>query len=157
MAKKKNQPTTVNNIQELNLEIDYDKLAEAIVKAQGKANENDDTVHFTKGTFAILTGALMKLIAVLGCFVVLFVLVYGTLYAINYLEWSGTTNIISNIATCAFIFVICLATVALAVMLFKSSKEMEENKDQHFIIAVFSALSSLIALIISLVALFKGV
>ena len=32
MAKKKDKPQVINNIQELNLEIDYDKLAEAIVK-----------------------------------------------------------------------------------------------------------------------------
>ena len=36
MAKKKDKPQIINNIQELNLEIDYDKLAEAIVKAQQK-------------------------------------------------------------------------------------------------------------------------
>ena len=34
MAKKKDKPQVINNIQELNLEIDYDKLAEAIVKAK---------------------------------------------------------------------------------------------------------------------------
>ena len=32
MAKKKDKPQVINNIQGLNLEIDYDKLAEAIVK-----------------------------------------------------------------------------------------------------------------------------
>ena len=39
MAKKKDKPQVINNIQELNLEIDYDKLAEAIVKAQEKSEE----------------------------------------------------------------------------------------------------------------------
>ena len=33
MAKKKNNTTVVNNIDSVNVEIDYDKLAEAIVKA----------------------------------------------------------------------------------------------------------------------------
>ncbi len=42
MAKKKNNTTVVNNIDSVNLEIDYDKLAEAIVKAQQKANEQLD-------------------------------------------------------------------------------------------------------------------
>ena len=43
MAKKKDKPQVINNIQELNLEIDYDKLAEAIVKAQNAPTiqEND--------------------------------------------------------------------------------------------------------------------
>ena len=34
MAKKKDKPQVINNIQELNLEIDYDKLVEAIIKAK---------------------------------------------------------------------------------------------------------------------------
>ena len=40
MAKKKEKPQVINNIQELNLEIDYDKLAEAIVKAKQIEEEN---------------------------------------------------------------------------------------------------------------------
>ena len=34
MAKKKSNTTVVNNIDFVNVEIDYDKLAEAIVKAE---------------------------------------------------------------------------------------------------------------------------
>ena len=37
MAKKKDKPQVINNIQELNLDIDYDKLAEAIVKAKKRS------------------------------------------------------------------------------------------------------------------------
>ena len=40
MAKKKDKPQVINNIQELNLEIDYDKLAESIVKAKQIEEEN---------------------------------------------------------------------------------------------------------------------
>ena len=40
MAKRKDKPQVINNIQELNLEIDYDKLAEAIVKAKQIEEEN---------------------------------------------------------------------------------------------------------------------
>ena len=40
MAKKKDKPQIINNIQELNLEIDYDKLAEAIVKSKQIEEEN---------------------------------------------------------------------------------------------------------------------
>ena len=38
--KNKGKPQVINNIQELNLEIDYDKLAEAIVKANQIEEEN---------------------------------------------------------------------------------------------------------------------
>ena len=40
MAKKKDKPQVINNIGELNLEIDYDKLAQAIVKAKQIEEEN---------------------------------------------------------------------------------------------------------------------
>lgn len=40
MSKKKDKPQVINNIQELNLEIDYDKLAQAIVKAKQIEEEN---------------------------------------------------------------------------------------------------------------------
>ena len=40
MAKKKEKTQVINNIQELNLEIDYDKLAQAIVKAKQIEEEN---------------------------------------------------------------------------------------------------------------------
>ena len=47
MAKKKEKSQVINNIQELNLEIDYDKLAEAIVKAQEKQapTQNEETTQ----------------------------------------------------------------------------------------------------------------
>lgn len=40
MTKKKDKPQIINNIQELNLEIDYDRLAQAIVKAKQIEEEN---------------------------------------------------------------------------------------------------------------------
>lgn len=40
MGKKKDKPQVINNIQELNIEIDYDKLADAIVKAKQIEEEN---------------------------------------------------------------------------------------------------------------------
>ena len=39
MTGNKDNPQIINNIQELNLEIDYDKLAEAIVKANSLYQE----------------------------------------------------------------------------------------------------------------------
>jgi hypothetical protein len=41
MGKKDRKPPVVNNIHELNLEIDYDKLAEAIVKARQIETKNE--------------------------------------------------------------------------------------------------------------------
>lgn len=48
MAKKKSNPTVVNNIESVNMELDYDKLAEAIVKAQQKAEEQKEILKQQK-------------------------------------------------------------------------------------------------------------
>lgn len=42
MAKKKEKPQVINNIEEINLEIDYDKLAAAIIKAKRIEKENQE-------------------------------------------------------------------------------------------------------------------
>ena len=52
MAKK--QPKTViNNIDSVNIEIDYDKLAEAIVKAQTKLSQKEKRTRKTGICFFI--------------------------------------------------------------------------------------------------------
>jgi hypothetical protein len=67
MAKKKEKPQIINNIQELNLEIDYDKLAEAIVRAQGKSvNEANRRKNLTSGTFAMIKSFAFRGVAILG-------------------------------------------------------------------------------------------
>ena len=57
MAKKKDKPQVINNIQELNLEIDYDKLAETIVKVQNKSRESNmpkEKMGFWKAVLLII-------------------------------------------------------------------------------------------------------
>ena len=57
MAKKKNSPQVINNIRELNLEIDYDKLAEAIVKAQEKSvapNDKKEKIGFWRAVWLVV-------------------------------------------------------------------------------------------------------
>ena len=53
----------------------------------------------------------------------------------------------------ACVFVIFL----LSWILWKSAKEIETEKDRNYIISVFSGIVSFAALIVALVALFKGV
>ena len=66
MAKKKDKPQVVNNIQELNLEIDYDKLAEAMVKAQEKDRNYIISVFSGIVSFAALIVALVALFKGVG-------------------------------------------------------------------------------------------
>ena len=72
MAKKKDKPQVINNIGEINLEIDYDKLAEAIVKAQEKSeNEANRRKKFTSGTFAMIISLAFRGVAILGWLIAL--------------------------------------------------------------------------------------
>lgn len=157
MAKKKDKPQVVNNIQELNLEINYDKLAEAIVTAQEKSeDEANKNRKFTSGSFAMLImvafGGFSIFVALLAASLILALVVSW-----NTLQWDGFTNIVVSILTIAFCIVFAIVLVLYAVLLWKSAKEIETEKDRNYIISVFSGIVSFAALIVALVALFKGV
>lgn len=138
----------------VNVEIDYDKLATAIVQAQEKAKTHEEE-KFTKGTFSLLTSWVLFIIGGLGFVIALSALGYGFYYAINILQWIDGVHIFANIITCLFILTITFCVGVLSFMLFKSGSEIQKSKDKNFIVAVFSALSGFIALVVALVALFK--
>ena len=74
MAKKKDKPQVINNIGEINLEIDYDKLAESIVKAQEKSeDEANQKKKFTSGTFATLITFAFYALSIFGWIISVFV------------------------------------------------------------------------------------
>ena len=67
MAKKKDKPQVINNIQELNLEIDYDKLAEAIVAANQKREHRPRNTKIRGFVLGMCNGILYSGL----CFIVL--------------------------------------------------------------------------------------
>ena len=157
MAKKKDKKQTINNIQELNLEIDYDKLAEAIVKAQEiSEDEANKKRKFTSGSFAML---IMIAFYIFSVFVGLLslLMIVAPIVSWNALHWNGLTNIVTSIVAIAFCIVFAILLGLYAVLLWKSAKEIETEKDRNYIISVFSGIVSFVALIVALVALFKGV
>ena len=137
-----------------NVEIDYDKLATAIVKAQ-ETVKADQEEKFTKGTFSLLTSWVLHVIGGLGFLIVLFSIVYGIYYVANILQWSNGIHIFANIFTCLFILAIIFCVGVLSFMIFKSGSEIQKSKDKNFVVSVFSALSGFIALVVALIALFK--
>lgn len=138
----------------VNVEIDYDKLATAIVQAQEKAKTHEEE-KFTKGTFSLLTSWVLHTIGALGFFIALYAFGYGIYHAITVLQWVGGLHVLANIITCIFILTLTFCVGVLSFMLFKSGSEIQKSKDKNFIVAVFSALSGFIALVVALVALFK--
>ena len=157
MAKKKDKPQVINNIQELNLEIDYDKLAEAIVKAQEKSeDESNKKRRFTSGSFAMLTTVAFRIFsAFMGLLSV--VLILAPVVSWKTLQWNGFTNIVTSVFTIGFCIVFAIVLGLYTVLLWKSAKEIETEKDRNYIMSVFSGIVSFAALIVALVALFKGV
>ena len=157
MAKKKEKPQVINNIQELNLEIDYDKLAEAIVKANSQLDaEANKSKKFTSGMFSISVFVILRVIALLG-WIIAFALFLGSINTFIEMSWNDFSTISGNIFQIIYSITITVLLVLYPLMLWKSAKEIETEKDRNYIISVFSGIVSFAALIVALVALFKGV
>lgn len=156
MAKKKEKPQVINNIGELNLEIDYDKLAESIVKAQEKSKEGEGDKKFTSGAFATVISIAFRIVSIFG-----FLLAIATLIApwtlIQTFVWNSVGNVIGNVFCIVFAIILFVSLCVYSIVLWKSAKEIEKEKDRNYIISVFSGVVSFAALIVALVALFKGV
>ena len=157
MAKKKDKPQVINNIDNLHLEIDYDKLAEAIVKAQEEIQEkNNGAKSFTSSAFATITSLAFRGVAILG-WIVAFAMIVATWNIFITLEWLTLIEVIKNIMIIVVGLALFLMIFLYSLLLWKAAKEIEKEKDRNYIIAVFSGIVSLAALIVALVALFKGV
>ena len=156
MAKKKEKPQMINNIQNLNLEIDYDKLAEAIIKAQEKGADNQQkSKHYTLGTFAAPLIAVFYGLSILGWLVVTAIPigVYQIWYSFN---WNDVPNCIASSVTLLITFGIMFVIALYSILLWKAAKEVEAETDRNYVISMFSGVVSFAALIVALVALIKG-
>lgn len=148
MSKKKGR--TVNNIGELNLEIDYDKLAEAITRTQNRQTEKySATQEWMK---FILTPIFWTLVV----FSLLLAFVFA-IYGVKTLTDMLFTEFTWNVAITGLMMVFIgffLATVG--AFSWVSAKEIDEEKDRQYIASLFSNIVALVALVVSLVALIKG-
>lgn len=141
MAKK--QPKTViNNIDSVNIEIDYDKLAEAIVKAQTKLSQKEKrTKKFRSAAMSLFNGAI-------------YAIVYTFAIAMIYVVWrecyaNQTVPLIGCI-----LFTLVLAFIGIYAFLCQQESHRDSETDT---ITHFNTNIALIALIVAMIALFKGV
>jgi len=181
MAKKKDKPQVINNIQELNLEIDYDKLAEAIVKAQNKnevVKNNYESEHIgywkaiwniirnKKGTQEdFMAGLMCALMTVVFNILAIFLFVCAAIC--TYFAFDNIRNaVFSQDALIVTIIKIlkftayassCFTFLALAILMRGIANDIYRQRNKNYIVAVFSGMTSFAALIVALVALFKGV
>ena len=179
MRRRRRNITIVNN------EIDYDKLAEAIVRANAiKPNESeDDDINNKKPTVLEVLKVFINiifnkkksdgtlassflcetLVVFFNGLAVLGALVFGVgLFAFVKMfkgfVWSlSVILIVKNVFTIAGIVVILLI-IALFSLIFRAlANEIANEKDRNYIVDLFSGVFSFVALIISLIALLKGV
>ena len=158
MAKKKDKPQVINNIQELNLEIDYKKLAHAIVEAQNDAEKQQtERKSFVSNSFAFWISLFFRFVPIFGIAVCIIGFITIIQYAINTAVWTSANNVVANIFALGIVGLFLIAFGAYCIIMWRAAKEIEQEKDKNFIVAVFSGIVSFAALIVALVALFKGV
>lgn len=148
---KKKKPTVINNIESVNVEIDYDKLEETIVKAQQKANEqysvSRELMKF------VITPIFWILTVVSGFISIAFWFVLFT--SIN--DFLNDDNWLFGALSLLIIFFIALFTLVLTVFLGLTAKEIDKENDRNYISSIFSNIVAIVALVVALIALVKGV
>ena len=174
MAKKKDKPQVINNIKELNLEIDYDKLAEAIVKSQNQLSTiesyNKDSHEYMYKTlsgktkrnyFSFSIGKLVSwLFFAIGLVETYLTVVYFPWinnYFYNLALSQNNSEFFARVMGVSSVIALLIISLLLFCVLFNIAKEISKEKDRNYIISVFSGIVSFAALIVALVALFKGV
>lgn len=136
MRKHRRNITIVNN------EIDYDKLAEAIVNAQSRTKETKkSTSKFRSAAMSFFNGAIYSIAYVLSG------LSIYVIWAESYAKQSA------SLVGCIILTVI-LAFIGIYAFLCQQESFQDKDSDarEHFNINI-----SLIALIVAIIALFKGV
>lgn len=155
--KNKNKQQNNNSQKIVVQEFDYDKLAEAIVHAQEESsNKANEKKKFTSDAFAMLTTLTFRMMAILGWLImgIMPVLIISICMTSS---WNGFLDVAGNIIAILVIVLLAVLLFAFSFILWKAGKEIEREKDGNYIVTVFSSVVSFAALIVALIALFKGV
>ena len=144
MRKRRKTKIVVNN------EIDYDKLAESIVKANAKQQEQySPSREWMKYVLipvfwcvAVFTGilAIVMLVSILKTVTTVFA--------------SGNLN---QIAALFFEFALTLFMAGFSIITIITAKEIDKENDRTYVASMFSNIVAIAALVVALVALLKGV
>lgn len=169
------------NITIINNEIDYDKLAEAIVKAQRKAeepieekdanvkispklflksvwyvirNKKSTNGELTIGVLTLIISLIFRFVSYIG-FLLSISLLGTTIYKVFSFDWTGI-SVFNNVMTILLAVSTSVIIFMYSVMMLGASRETETEKDRNYIIALFSGVVSFVALVVAGIDLFKG-
>ncbi len=152
--KKESPSQSVSNI-------DYDKLADAVYKAnmrsmaemkKSKVEKVKITKHNRWWYFLIST-----LLVIFGCasLTIVITIIYNFDLYINILkiaDWQGD-NFYSNILFCCVGILLIAFFSTTSIFCFCSAKEIKKSKDKTFASTIFSCVAGLAAIVIALIAL----
>ncbi len=138
------------NITIINNEIDYDKLAEAIVNANNKQQE---LYSPSREWMKYILTPIFWGVAVLSGILAIAMLIY-TFKNINKVFDDGT---LIEILTVVFEFMIALFGLGFCVFSVVTAIEIDKENDRTYVASMFSNIVAIAALVVALVALLKGV
>lgn len=144
MKKKKGRPQIARTIQKLNLEIDYDKLAESIEKAQNKVKAQPvkkSTSKFRDMAMSFFNGVIYSMLYIFS------ILCIYNIWTKSYIRQNASL-IDCIIQTIILLFVGIYAFICQQ----ESFQDKDSDVREHFSINI-----SLLALIVAIIALFKEV
>lgn len=184
---RKNETPIINNTNNIKCEIDYEKLANAIVEAQKRSKEKDlielkngdnnnkndsgKTTDNTKkekkslfksiwsilrnkvdtddemtiGTFSFLLEMFFRFVAGFGS--ILIILLTGThIVKLSVSDYACWEKVIYSIVTVVLGFMALL----FCVLIWGTSNEISREKDKNYLMTIFSSVTGLIAVIISI-------
>lgn len=173
-----------NYIENVNMEVDYDKLAKAIVKAQETVKDADNDLQRKKiGFWKALKEACIEsrkskgqitamalayftqvILTVFSCIFAIMTLVgilgfgFSFYYAVTVaLSTGNAVNVIDIVAAILVAILFLAFTILCAIFgltLFGAANEITYEKDRNYVVAILSAMTSFSAMVVALVTLF---
>lgn len=135
-------------------DIDYDKLAKAMVNAQEQA-ESKKKSKFTMILFAVPAAILLFILSFV--FILLTIAAVISLFKLFYTEIWESAILFNKISICFIYIFLIIIMILMSIISFFSGIEIMREKDRNYIVTLFSGIVSFAALIVALVALYKGV
>lgn len=138
----------------VNVEIDYDKLAEAIVKAEKKAEE-DENKKIKSVLWLQRKGSSLfyRILSGIG-FAIAIVFAFTTIKEAINMSWGNFSDVSTNICVLIIAFLGLLIILLISGMLYLSSEQIDKVKDKQMLMSLSSGLIGFIALIAAIVAIF---
>ncbi|MBR7021363.1 MAG: hypothetical protein IKI15_09950 [Lachnospiraceae bacterium] len=142
-------------LQIIQQEIDYDKLAEAMIRAYEKVKKEsrrkNDSTSSVLSSFAVLIFVVYGVILA----VTVIAVVIAAFKQVREMNWVNVSQIASNIIVVVIALLIAVTTAIMSYFSFRAAGEVSVEEDRSYVAAVVSALASMAALIVALVALLK--